>query len=226
MKHITKSILLLVAAFAAFTASAQVQISYGPRVGINLAKWEVDSEDEIGDIKNRLGFLAGAVFEIRFNDNFAIQPEINFLQKGVKSEFSETDTIFGSFSGTSDIYINYLEVPVTLKVGKSFGVARVDLLAGPSLGYGLSGKSKSTYTFNGATEKEEFDINFKDDEISRVDLGLQIGAAASFGLGESARLFVDGRYLLGFTNLIDSSGSNETIHNRGIAFSAGILIPL
>lgn len=227
MKHITKSILTLVIAFAAFTVSAQIQISYGPRVGVNLAKWAVDSEDEIGDIKNRLGFLGGAVFEIRFNENFAIQPEINFLQKGVKTEFSETDTLFGDYSSSADVFFNYLEVPVTLKVGKSFGVARVDVLAGPSLGYGLSGKTKNTYTINGVTEKEEFDIDFKDDEISRIDVSLQIGAAVSFGLGESARLFVDGRYLLGLSNLVDTSDSDDpTIHNRGIALSAGILFPL
>ena len=225
MKHIAKSILFFAAVFAAVTASAQIQISYGPRLGINLAKWHAEDLDDAGEIKNRLGYLGGAVFEIRFNENFAIQPEINFLQKGVK--YSETDTLFGNYSSSADVSFNFLEVPVTLKVGRSFGIARVDLLAGPSLGYGLSGKTRNTYIINGKTEKEEFTINFKDSEISRIDVSLQIGAAVSFGLGESARLFVDGRYLLGFTNVMSSSDSEDpTIHNRGIAFSAGVLFPL
>lgn len=227
MKHINQLVLTFAATFVVFSASAQIQFSYGLRAGINLAKWETEELEEEGDIKNRLGLLGGAVLELRFNENFAIQPEINFLQKGVKVEYSVSDPILGNYSGSTNIYLNYLEVPVALKVGRSFGGMRADLLAGPSFGYGLNGKSKDSYTFNGVTEKDESDIDFKEDEIKRIDLGLQIGATVSFGFGENTRLFVDGRYLFGFTNIVDSGDSEDPkVYNRGIALSAGLLFPL
>jgi opacity protein-like surface antigen len=228
MKHFLKSLFTIAFAFAAFMVSAQVQISVGPRVGVNLAKWSVDGEveEEIGDISNRTGFVAGAVAEFRFNDNFAVQPEINFLQKGFKSEFAISDSILGDFSSETNVVMNYLEVPVLAKVGKSFGTTRVDLLAGPSFGYAMNGKVKSKFTIGGNTEEGEEDIDFEEDEISRFDLGLQVGAAVTFNLG-SANLFIDGRYALGFSNLNDSPDDEESnAYNRGIVLSAGVLFPL
>lgn len=219
---------LLTGVFALITLAATAQISIGPRVGVTLAKWSLNEDElaDFGDIKNRSGLLAGVVAEIRLNDNFAIQPEINFMQKGFKSEYSEVDSIFGSLEEKTNAVINYLEVPVLLKAGASFGPARVDVLAGPSFGYGLNGKVKYEFTFDGETEKEEEDIDFEDDEISRLDLGLQFGAAVTFGLGERANIFVDGRYLLGLTNLNDSGDDDIKAYNRGIALSAGVLFSL
>jgi len=227
MLKLSKFLFTVALVFAAFALTAQVQISVGPRVGVNLAKWSVDSdfEEEIGDISNRLGFLAGAAAEIRFNENLAIQPEINFIQKGFKTEFSVSDSIFGDYSGETNAILNYLEVPVMLKVGKSFGTTRLDVLAGPSFGYAMNGKVKYKETFGGETEEDEEDIDFDDDEISRLDFGVQVGAAVTFGLG-NANLFIDGRYLLGLSNLNDSGDDEFKANNRGIVFSAGVLFPL
>ncbi|MBK7939931.1 MAG: PorT family protein [Lewinellaceae bacterium] len=216
---------LLTAAFALVTFAASAQISIGPRVGVNLAKWS-GGEEEIGDVKNRTGYQFGIAAEIRLNDNFAIQPEVNFLQKGARQDFSEVDSIFGKVESKTDISMNYLEVPVLLKAGTSFGPARVDILAGPSFGYALSGKVKDELTINGETETDKYDIDFEDDEVKRTDLGLQLGAAFSVNLGERASLFVDGRYLLGLTNLNDSEDDDFSIKNRGISLSAGVLFRL
>ena len=174
-----------------------------------------------------MGYQFGVVAEIRINDHFAIQPEFNLIQKGAKQEFSEVDSLIGSISTKTNIAFNYLEVPVLIKAGTSFGPARVDLLAGPSFGYALSGKVKEEFTLNGETEKDEIDVDFKEDEVKRTDVGLQLGAAFSFNLGESAKLFVDGRYLFGLTNLNDSTEDDSfKVNNRGVALSAGVLFTL
>lgn len=216
----------LSAALALVTYAASAQISIGPKAGINLANWSVENAEENGDYQSRMGYQFGVVAEIRINDHFAIQPEFNLIQKGAKQEFSEVDSLIGSISTKTNVVFNYLEVPVLIKAGTSFGPARVDLLAGPSFGYALSGKVKEEFTLNGETEKDEIDIDFKEDEVKRTDVGLQLGAAFSFNLGESAKLFVDGRYLFGLTNLNDSTEDSFKVNNRGVALSAGVLFTL
>jgi len=216
--------------FAALATNASAQASFGLRGGVNLSTWTIngEAEEELGDFqKNRTSLLFGVISEIRFSDNLAIQPEINFIQKGTRFEESETDPVLGNASFKLDYILNYIEVPVLLKGGAGFGAGRIDVLAGPSFGYALNGKQKSEITFLGMTEKETEDIDFKEDEVSRTDFGLQFGAALSLNLGSSAKLFVDGRYLLGLTNLNTSENTSSddwTPRNRGIALTAGVLI--
>ncbi|MBK9336246.1 MAG: PorT family protein [Lewinellaceae bacterium] len=220
---------LLAICFVSLTTSGFAQLSIGPRADINLATWSLDDEaqSEIGngDPQTRLSLLFGAVAEIRINDNFAIQPEVNFIQKGVRFEESERDPILGDISVELDVLLNQIEIPIMLKGGVSFGAGRFDVLAGPSFSYSLNGRLKNTTTYAGETESESEDIDFEEDEIARTELGLQFGAAFSFNLGSTAKLFVDGRYLMGLTNLNTTEEAFE-VKNRGIALSAGVLFPL
>ncbi len=75
----TISTLVLLAALAS-TASAQFSI--GLRGGMHLANWAIndDLRNSLGDPAIRLSPVVGAVMEIRFTDNIALQPEMIFLQ--------------------------------------------------------------------------------------------------------------------------------------------------
>lgn len=225
MKLFLKSLFTLVFAFAAFMVAAQVQISVGPRVGINLANFSVDEEEDFDELDNRLGFLAGAVGEFRFTENLALQSELGFIQKGAKSKFSYTDPQLGEISEESEFIFNYLEVPVLFKAGTSFGQTRLDGLIGPSFGYAMNAKGKYKTTIGGETEEVEEDLDFDDNDISRFDLGLQFGAVLGIDVSETAQIFVDGRYLLGLSNLNENSEDGD-IKNKGLAFSAGVLFNL
>lgn len=228
MKKVSKIALLLFLLVGAAGLSAQVAL--GIRGGIHLANWSLNdvAKDELGtETKSSSLLLFGALAEIRLSDNLAIQPEINYIQKGARISESVSNPIPASFD--SRFTINYLEVPLLLKVGTGFGVGRFDFLLGPSFGYGLNGQIKNTLQIGGQKDTSTEDIDFEEDEISRTDVGAQIGASLGLGLGSSARIFVDGRYLLGFTNLDKhdhGSGREEpTIRNRGIALTAGLIFP-
>ncbi len=206
--------------FAIMVSPAFSQLSVGPRLGVNFSTW-VASEDLELDLKSRASILFGVVAEVRISENFAVQPELDFIQKG----FSSEEVTTGSSSGHTDLIINHIEIPILAKFGKDFGPARVDVLIGPSFSYGLNGKFKTTFTVNGDTTVDTDEIDFEEDEFSRSDLSLQIGAAASKKLGETANVFFDIRYLLGLTN-INNSGSDDEAHNRIFAISIGALFAL
>ncbi|MCB9315653.1 MAG: PorT family protein [Lewinellaceae bacterium] len=209
-------------------ANAQVQASIGPRAGINLANWSASQEitDDFGTSpKNRVSLLFGAVAEIRFSNNIALQPEINFIQKGMKLVQEYDDPNLGTVRSKGEIIINNLEIPILIKAGTSFGSGRFDVLAGPSWAYGLNGKTKYTETINGNSESGSQDINFEDDGVTRSEFSLQFGAMFSYNLG-AANLFLDARYILGFSNLVADAIGSESAKNRGIAFSVGALFPM
>lgn len=225
MKHLFKITFLFCLLFLAATAGAQV--SFGVRGGLINAKWDTPDEDSLligeGSLGSRNGLLFGAVAEIRFNEGFAIQPEVHFIQKGTKSESTFADPQIGELLSESNVIINYIEIPVMLKGGFALGPVRIDLLAGPSVGYAASGKSKFKTFLNGVLAEEgEEKLDFEDADFRRLDVGLQGGASVSFELGESLRLFVDGRYLFGLTNL-NSGDEDFTVKNRGAALTGGAL---
>ncbi len=223
-------IALLSLLVALSVADLSAQISLGIRGGLNLSKWALNdaAKKELGgfDQESINALLFGALAEIRLSNNLAIQPEVNFIQKGTKLVAEEKAPVPLKVEGTTTL--NYLEVPLLLKVGTGFGVGRFDLLLGPSFGYALNGKRELKATVAGRTETEKEDVDFEKDEIARTDVGAQVGASLGLGLGSSARLFVDGRYLLGFSNLDqhEHGGGNKeehTVRNRGIALTAGLL---
>lgn len=184
MKRITLTLLGLVA--FSTTAVAQQEVKFGPKAGINLANLSGDVEDN----KMLIGFHVGAFAEIKFNDKFAIQPEILYSAQGTKLEYSET--LMGiSYTSEADTKLNYINVPIMAKyyVAPSFAVE-----AGPYVGFLMSANSKGSSSAAGVTA--EFDEDIKD-ELNSIDFGLGIGASFNMDNG----LFIGARANFGLTTV-------------------------
>ncbi len=223
---ITK-LLSLLAALMIF-ASANAQISIGVRVGANFANQNFDADGLSISPDGLTGLAFGIPIEIGITESFAVQPELNFIQKGSSIEFS--DEIFGeTFESKTDTRINYIEIPILAKV--KFGTETIDayLAAGPTIGFGMSGKVETEVTAAGVTESAEEDIDFDEDGIKRSDIGLSIGAGAGIAAGPGS-LFLDLRYVLGLSNISDNDGVPDDeqvdVTNRGFQVSIGYLFPL
>ncbi len=204
---------------------AQAQFSLGVRGGI-ISSTAQFSEDLGFEFDNRLGALGGVVAEIRLNEGFAIQPELNYVQRGWQSTVLLNFLLFSTETVTKT-RINYVELPILLKAGFNFGPARLDLLAGPSFSKAISGKNdvtNTTTTFlsnDKDVDKSSSEIEF-DNDFKKNDLNAQLGLSLSFGSNNN-RLFVDGRYLYGIANINDNNALNADISNRGFVVSAGLL---
>lgn len=222
-----KSIRLFTILFFISTHFAFAQVSVGVRAGMHLANYAVSDKPAIGEVerKSHPFVVVGVVAEYRVNDNFAVQPELNFLQKGVNQDVHLTSAALGTYRIQTEARISYLEIPLLIKQGLSLGMLRADVLFGPSIGYALSGKGKNTYTIEGVTEVHEDKLDFKKAEYQRAEFGFHLDAALSLKVGKSARIFLDGRYLMGLTNL-NSSGNDGEVRNRGVSISVGTLVAL
>ncbi len=211
MKKVFLSLLL---AASAYTASAQITVI--PKVGVSIAN--VTSKFQGGSIssESKVGLQLGAALEIGINEMFAIQPELLFIQKGGKSTF---DDGFGKTS--TSVTLNYLEIPVLVKVRFGNEKLKFHVNAGPSVGIAMSG----TYTREkgGVSRSEDAKIgSSKDtDDLTRTDIGLQFGGGITF-----SNFVIDLRYGLGLSNTVPGGDANNSSLNRAIGITVGYAIPI
>lgn len=192
MKKITLTLLGLVA--ISTSAVAQQEVKFGPKTGVNIAN--ISGKDAI-DNNMLIGFHVGVFAEIRFNEKFAVQPEILYSAQGAKRE--GTRNVMGvNVTTNTTSKIDYINVPIMAKyyIAPSFAVE-----AGPYVGFLMSAKTEGTINSMG----ENVSIESDDKDFSNsIDFG--VGAGASFNLDNG--FFIGARYNLGLSNV----GKDNTLN--------------
>jgi hypothetical protein len=216
---------LIVVAILGMTYTSLAQnITFGPRVGVNLASQKAvggDAKDEREEfnetVKYNAGIQAGAVVNVAVNDLFSFQPELLFSQKGFKVKESEGGDSFELVRKAS-----YLEVPVLAKF--TFGTETLTGFStmGPYAGYWMGGNE--SVKFN-STEMSE-DIDFDKDDYNRLDVGASFGVGLAYKMGAGA-LNLDIRYNFGLSdvNKYDGNGrdGDPKLSNRVFGISLAYL---
>jgi hypothetical protein len=129
---------LLSLTLVALTFYVSAQITIIPKVGVTVSKVAFKENEEI---KYKPGFMGGVAFNFPIWNVFSVQPEFHYIQKGFI--YSTSETTFGrTIKDHRKTQINYVEIPILAKA--SFGNFFIN--AGPSVGFGLNGKTKSYLT--------------------------------------------------------------------------------
>lgn len=202
MKKITLTLLGLVA--FSTTALAQQEVKFGPKAGVNFANI---SGKDAEDTKMLIGFHVGGFAEIKFNDKFAIQPEILYSAQGAKQE--GTRNVMGvNVTTNATSKIDYINVPIMAKyyIAPSFAVE-----AGPYVGFLMSSKTEGTINSMGQNVSVESD---EKDFSNSIDFG--VGVGASFNLDNG--FFIGARYNLGLSKI--GKDSSRTIGGVEISTEA------
>ncbi len=178
MRRILVLALLVVLALSlsAFAAEgSKMPMAFGIKAGLSLGNATGDSlTTATGASKSMLaGFLAGAVFCFEPTKGLGIQPEIFYVQKGVKL----------TLGGAEDkLKVDYLEVPVLVKWLPQMKDSKIQptIFAGPYLGILLSSKAESA---GGASVDEK-------DNTNSTDFGITGGAGLGYKMTKG-ELFLD-----------------------------------
>jgi hypothetical protein len=188
---------LIVASLIGLTSFSFAQsVSFGIKAGVNFPTLSVSDGSASATSSSSTGFHAGAIADIGLGQ-FSLQPGILFTTKGGSSGSS-------SF-GSSDLKLNYLEIPVNLLYNISVPKAgKVFLGGGPYFAYGLSGNNGTKFG-SGAND------------IKNPDFGINILGGFRFTNG----LFLSGGYGFGLGNLNNDSSAGLTIKNKGASISLG-----
>ncbi|MCB2375999.1 PorT family protein [Hymenobacter sp. BT635] len=198
--------LLAAALMVAGATSAQAQVTFGPRVGLNVANIATDLPGSIEiDTKTIFAPQVGLTLNAQFG-NLSVQPSLLFSQKGYKLEEEEDDY---SFKATTRL--SYAEIPVNL-VYTTGGTEGFQVFAGPYVGFGIGGKSKFEEDDNGEKSSGEADIKFaskegdaeKTEYVRALDFGLNAGVGYKAGPIQ-AQL----GYGLGLSNLVPNDEDDK-----------------
>ena len=187
----------------ASAAPADAQTRVGAKAGINLAEQSLGTDFGSVSADSRTGIVAGGFLHYPLGAPFYLQPEVLYSSKG------------WSFDDAS-LKLDYLEIPVLF--GAAFplenSAIRPTVFAGPEIGIQLSCDA----------EGEDCGDGYKS-----LDFGLVFGGGVIWGLA-SFDLFLDGRYALGLTDVLDTGDVVElgdvSAKNRAWQFTAGIGFPV
>jgi opacity protein-like surface antigen len=208
MKLQVGAILGLAFTLMASPAFAQGGITGGLKVGVNFADISADDEDEEeegGEGKLRIGFVAGGFVDFAVTPAVSVQPEILFTQKGTKFEGD-------GFEIRNELTQVQIPVLAKFKVPTS-GSVKPFIVVGP--GFGINTSAKAVFEVDGE-EVDEDDL-LDDDEVERFEVSFIFGAGVQFG-----KASVEVRYDLGLTNL---STEEDDAKSRTWQFLAGYSWP-
>jgi Outer membrane protein beta-barrel domain len=208
-KYLT--IILLFLSFSTTVFCQKPTFTFGVRSGVNLTNYKYSSDGNSRYYSPKSDratlFTLGLQSEIHFSKHFALQTELNFIQKGYTNHWEYDGGSFRSF-GDSKFVTNWLEIPFLAKVrfGKPTGIG-FGLFLGPSIGYALGGRHESSFTraYNLPTESKSEVIDFNRFNHKRYDFGLNLGGDISY-----KRIFFDIRYQFSLNNLASNAHSTNT----------------
>ena len=194
---------------ACLTTAASAQIGIGVRAGVTFSNFNFEGDERFDA---RRGFVLGIPLEIRLPGPLGLQIEANYSQFGSEQDLGGP----GVSLFESDQLLNYLNLPVLLKVGLISDDFEASAVVGPSFGYVLDGEATS----NGVTGDIEFDDDFR-----RGNVGLIFGAQGGVPVG-AGKITLDVRYNLGLSNLDGSANSENKITNRQFQVALGYLFTI
>jgi hypothetical protein len=173
----------------------------GVKGGVNVATERFQGDDGSPGVDPRIGAVAGVFATLRVLSWLDLQSEALYAMKGTRLDLEGVQ---------SNVWLDYLEVPILATVSRRRGGARrYFVAAGPSVGVRLRGRSRTKF----ADSTEEIDIG---DELERLDFGVAAGGGVALG-----SIVLDGRYTLGLTDIDKDKTDTVTVTNRTISFTVG-----
>jgi hypothetical protein len=181
-------------------------------VGVNLGSPDVFNG--ASTMSNRVGGQIGAYVTIPFNPRWSVQPEVSYVQKGAQLNVS------GSTSGSYNLALAYVEVPVLLRADLGTLTAWHPLVvAGPSFATRVG--CSSTVKSGASTVSVDCDKSGSTDPFKSTDMGVLagVGMAGSLGgLSSSLQL----RYSRGLSTISTTPSPSLSPKNSVITLAVSV----
>lgn len=190
-------------------AAQETQI--GVKAGFVSANVDEDGAD------SRSSFAFGAFAQLPVAPYLSVQPELLYTGKGFAGEADGVD---------SEFQLSYLEIPVLVQYHFPVeGNVAPRLFAGPmvalELGCDVEGTDGSVSASFSCDEFADFGVDLT---TKSTDFGLAFGAGVGIESG-AVTVTVDGRYVLGLTDIFEFEGVSA-LKNRAWEFFLGAGFPV
>lgn len=228
-----KKLLLSALAVCFFAGSTLAQISFGPKIGVNISKYGYNYKESWAepDIKFRFGQSVGAVVNIQLLDFLAFQPSASFTVKGVAYDVSSWESGNAVYTGYDRVRVTYFEVPLNFAASINLGPGSIQVFAGPYVALALVGRNVWDYEENIGgiretfkdTEKVKFKNNVSeaDEDVTGVSFyqkPLDLGVDFGIGYQYNHLLFNIG-FAMGLLNLQPDLTSHQNFDPKDYKYS-------
>ena len=156
------------------TSQAQFVRGYGIKLGTTVSNqdWEyVPSLNVTLNPDNRLGLNIGFFAELLNNPILSIVTEVNYVQKGMKTDIEKTTVSNPDGTGefiTWDTRVDYINLSALGKIRVKLGIVSPYVIAGPKIDFEIN----KVFSLNEANSVEE---NFNKNRIGfKVGIGAEI----------------------------------------------------
>ena len=186
----------LILALAAGAGPVAAQVEFGVKGGVSFGN--ISNKGLLpGNLKTRTGWAAGASLGLRAR-TVGVGAEALFARRGLKSD------------GTGDLKLDYVDVPVYLKVQVvAPGVSPFGYL-GPQVSFEVTCKVD--------------DVDCTGGDRSKTDYAGVIGAGVKFGNEGGVGLTAEARYIYGLKDLkLNTVSSSESYKTRSFLILGGIV---
>lgn len=179
---------------------AQEYFKVGLKGGINISGFS--GKDAIqGNFKDRSDIHLGILGEILVTREFALQPEIIYSSQGA---VSASHDLFELNGREVTFKVDYISLPVMLKY---FLIPGLSLEAGPRFSFLIDSQARATSNGNATT----VDITNK---TEKFDLGVAGGLGYDLPFG----IFVQARYLRGFSNIFENVDYRNSLLQLSVGY--------
>jgi hypothetical protein len=160
---------------------------------------------------SKLGYQAGAYYQVKLNERFSVVPEVQFSREMVDLHAFRSDADDGGYRGDYRLRLNYVSLPLLARV--KLGPAYLEV--GPQVSLLVGGSEKGTDVYGGWSGS--FPLNVDRDIMSqyqRFDIGPCVGVGVDLpaGFGLSVR---------GFQGLVSSTRSPDIAPNTFYSYYQG-----
>lgn len=211
------SFIVVCAVALSISFSADAQVKFGIKGGLNLTNLTGDVKQDVKDVfSTYTGFHGGVALNIGLPLGFALQPEVLYTQKGTSLKMD----VLGK-SLTSNIISGAVQVPVGVQWGFKLGPVRPFVQAVPYISFPVSYSLKTS--FDGDTDREKLES----DNFQSFDYGAGLGVGIDIW-----KLQVSAKYNWSFGTWTKESGetasdimdnvSKENAKISGFEISLGI----
>jgi hypothetical protein len=223
MKKILTVAVLSAALFSTNSVMAQKGAwDIGARGGVNISKLCCGSMTINEDYKFGEGPMFGVTASYGLSKNFSLVAELDYTTQGGKKNGMQAVTpgsngsiFYADFKNKT--VLNYLELPVMARYTLGDKI-KYYVNAGPYIGYLLSAKQVSSGSSKlykdaaGSKPDGTITVNFDADkdissQVKDINFGLQGGLGAGYTFGQHG-IWLDGRYVLGATNIRENTAVN------------------
>ena len=186
--------LAVVAATMMFSQTANAQVQFGVKAGVNLSSISMSHDEDAIDASNRTGFFAGAtaVFQLPVV-GLGVDGSILYDQREAKLKISNTG--ISATPSDESLKLQQIAVPINIRYGFGLGsLASAFVFAGPQFGFNVGDKKTEVVKNLVAweTESTNFSLNFG---VGVMTLNhLQVTANYNLALGKTSELSFKNAY--------------------------------